>query len=296
MNWRKAWREQVQQTGELWVDRVTDGDAKFDEKESELIARKKAWLKERDAEIVKSIINGTVFSHHIVNDEEHIRYRQYLAIQIQQKDQSYLEEQNQEREMIVFDEIVIQDRLVEWDIPSIEPTELDFSDGKQERKPFQYDRQGVVNYAEKWWNDYNPDYRKFDVDCTNYVSQCLRAGGAPMEHIGEKTKGWWYQGENSYSYSWSVANALKTYLLSEGNLFNAATVDEANQLEPGDVICYDWDGNGKWNHNSIVTGFDSDGQPLVNAHTTNSRNRYWSYYDSPAFTNNTQYLFFHIQA
>src|SRR5690606_13935584 len=33
-----------------------------------------------------------------------------------------------------------------------------------------YDREAVRAYAERYWNDPNPDFIHFDVDCTNYVS------------------------------------------------------------------------------------------------------------------------------
>ena len=60
-----------------------------------------------------------------------------------------------------------------------------------------YDRLAAVRYADKWWNSYNPAYPKFEVDdCTNYVSQCLRAGGAPMWGYPNREKGWWIGGGN----------------------------------------------------------------------------------------------------
>ncbi|MNN92744.1 putative amidase domain protein [compost metagenome] len=66
------------------------------------------------------------------------------------------------------------------------------------------------------------------------------------------------------------------------------------ELDIGDVICYSWDGDGRYGHSTIVTGFDPGGMPLVNAHTVNSRNRYWDYSDSYAWTERTQYRFYHI--
>ena len=42
-----------------------------------------------------------------------------------------------------------------------------------------YNRQAAVQYANLWWNRRNPAFPNFDVDCTNYISQCLLAG-APM--------------------------------------------------------------------------------------------------------------------
>ena len=43
-----------------------------------------------------------------------------------------------------------------------------------------YNREAAVAYAQKWWNSHNPKFPVFDVDCTNFISQCLFAGGAPM--------------------------------------------------------------------------------------------------------------------
>ncbi|EPR28081.1 putative cytosolic protein [Geobacillus sp. WSUCF1] len=68
----------------------------------------------------------------------------------------------------------------------------------------------------------------------------------------------------------------------------------AEQLMAGDVICYDFQGDGRFDHSTIVVAKDQNGMPLVNAHTTNSRMRYWSYEDSSAYTPNIRYKFFHI--
>ena len=71
-------------------------------------------------------------------------------------------------------------------------------------------------------------------------------------------------------------------------------MDRPEELTIGDVICYDFNGDGRWQHNTIVVHKDYYGMPLVNAHTTNSRNRYWDYRNSTAYTPNIQYAFFHI--
>ncbi|NLC06728.1 MAG: amidase domain-containing protein [Syntrophomonadaceae bacterium] len=162
-----------------------------------------------------------------------------------------------------------------------------------------YDREKAVAYADRWWNDYNPAYRRFDNnDCTNYVSQVLRAGGAPMSRIGQVDQGWWYLGHGGandrWSYSWSVAHSLRWYLSRSKSGFIVVEVADARELELGDVICYDFDGDGRWQHNTVVTAFDAQGQPLVNAHTENSYHRPWRYEDSPAWTPRIKYSFFHI--
>ncbi|MDF2715452.1 MAG: hypothetical protein K0R28_2377 [Paenibacillus sp.] len=161
-----------------------------------------------------------------------------------------------------------------------------------------YDRAKARKYAETWWNGTNPQYLSFEVDCTNFVSQCLFAGGAPMNYTGKRESGWWYQGKDGsrelWSFSWAVAHSLQSYLSSSKGGLRSEPVDSPKHLAIGDVICYDWDGNGRFQHNTIVTGFDAAGMPLVNAHTTDSRMRYWDYRDSYAWTPNTRYRFFHI--
>src|SRR5699024_5626453 len=71
-------------------------------------------------------------------------------------------------------------------------------------------------------------------------------------------------------------------------------IEDPQDLEPGDVICYDFSGDGRFDHNTIVVAKDVDGYPLVNAHTDNSRHRYWLYEDSLAWTPNCKYKFFRI--
>ncbi|MEL7565114.1 MAG: amidase domain-containing protein [Dehalobacterium sp.] len=160
-----------------------------------------------------------------------------------------------------------------------------------------YDRTAAVRYAHKWWNSYNPNFRSFSVDCTNYVSQVLYAGGIPMNYTGKTNTGWWYSGnggkEDKWSYSWAVAHSLRWYL-AEGKGIHVENAKSARELMPGDIICYDWDGDGVWQHNTVVVGHNGAGEPLINAHTNNSQNRFWDYQDSVAWTEKTQYLFWKI--
>lgn len=162
-----------------------------------------------------------------------------------------------------------------------------------------YNRELAVMYANRWWDGANPEFIRFEVDCSNYVSQCLFAGGAPMNYTGRRESGWWYKGryknQELWSYSWAVANSLQLYLGMGGKSHLRATaVGSPRELTLGDVICYDWDGDNRYEHSTVVTAIDADGMPLVNAHTTDSKHRYWDYRDSYAWTPNTQYRLFHI--
>ncbi|MCL1802511.1 MAG: amidase domain-containing protein [Eubacteriaceae bacterium] len=58
-----------------------------------------------------------------------------------------------------------------------------------------YNRDAAKAYAAKWWDSRNPDYPNFgstSSDCTNFVSQCLKAGG--LQEIGSdwEAQGSWF--------------------------------------------------------------------------------------------------------
>jgi hypothetical protein len=160
-----------------------------------------------------------------------------------------------------------------------------------------YNRAQAVAYAERYWNSANPAYPRFKDDCTNFISQCVHAGGIPMAFTGQKGKGWWFRGGKNpgWSYSWTVAHSFYLQLKSGKAPIRAVELLTPDLLLPGDIICYDFDGDGRWQHNTIVVAKDTDGMPLVNAHTTNSSRRYWEYRDSTAYTPKIRYAFFHIR-
>ena len=54
---------------------------------------------------------------------------------------------------------------------------------EDEERASYYDRLAAVQYAEKHWDKPNESYKQFEVNCTNYISQCLHAGKAPMRGI-----------------------------------------------------------------------------------------------------------------
>ncbi|MDP4143149.1 MAG: amidase domain-containing protein [Bacillota bacterium] len=147
-----------------------------------------------------------------------------------------------------------------------------------------YSRTAAVNYALKYALKPNPDYRYFPVvadtsgDCTNFTSQCLYAGGAPM--IYNSNYPWWYK-HNSYnknldtwSVSWTVAHSFY-WFLKVNNQNNSAgakglEVNNVNLLELGDLIFYEND-NGMIFHSAIVTGTSSEG-PLISQHSFEAAN------------------------
>lgn len=261
------------------------------------IERKKASLSMRDAEIVKAKAKGQITDKNEQNDKVDVYYSVHFQYLIKQKGLLYLEEEIEKRKASFYREKIIDDHelipvfasqsIVSEQIQQEEPFSLD------NNRAYQYNRLKAVQYAEKWWNTYNPAYMKFENDCTNFISQCLHQGGGPMWGYPNRGKGWWLRAKN-YSYSWAVANSLKQYLSQSKQGLRAKAVGSPEQLLLGDVICYDFQGNGRFDHNTIVTGKDANGMPLVNAHTYNSRQRYWAYEDSSAYTPNIQYRFYSI--
>jgi len=268
----------------------------MEERELERWQRVSEDVKDKKTEIIHSDSRVQVLTISEEPPYYHIYYRVLINWGIKHYYQTYEQSWMESRVCTLLEEDswqIISDSLVEKEGEGSSllerPDSVDVNyqvHNPNERRP-RYNRVKAVQYAEKWWNDYNPKFKKFDVDCTNYISQCLWAGGAPMKHSSNRAKGNW-------SYSWAVAHSLRWYLPSSNSGLRGKEVSSADQLKPGDVICYDFTGDGHWQHNTIVVTKDGAGMPLVNAHTTNSRHRYWDYRDSYAWTQKTAYKFFQI--
>ncbi|KAF6510764.1 hypothetical protein TGS27_1725 [Geobacillus stearothermophilus] len=145
-----------------------------------------------------------------------------------------------------------------------------------------YSRQGAVNYANRWWNGRNPKYRSFSNDCANFVSQSFYEGGSARQTWAEPYV-WWYNtkgtsgtGDDAWTYSWSVAHD-QAYHLSRNNETDehrGTYVAKATDLQLGDSIYYDFDGDGILDHSAIVVEI-KNGQPYVNYHTNDTYHRHW---------------------
>ncbi|ETI66247.1 amidase domain-containing protein [Neobacillus vireti] len=256
--------------------------------------KKQQAFAKRSAEIVKVKAAGRIMEE---SDEEEFQTVKYLAhyqYLIKQKGILYMEEEVEIRVAKFYKDVLVSDEEIKPEYQEHDATTAipDF-DSDEERLSYQYNRLRAVQYAERWWNSYNPAYKRFENDCTNFISQCVRAGGAPMRGFPNRGSGWWLQNKN-WSYSWTMAHSLRMYLANSKIGLRAREVSSPDQLLLGDVICYDFEGDGRFNHNTIVTGKDANGEPLVNAHTYNSRMRYWAYEDSSAYTPNIKYKFFTI--
>ena len=73
-----------------------------------------------------------------------------------------------------------------------------------------YDRNSAVSYALQYALDPNSSYIYYQGDdCTNFISQCLRAGGAKNDF--NRTHPWWYNNGQT-SICWAVAHSLYWYI------------------------------------------------------------------------------------
>ena len=87
-----------------------------------------------------------------------------------------------------------------------------------------YNRQKAVDYAREWYDDRNNEfysYSDLSGDCTNFTSQCLYAGGIPMDsdwhsirteknifkRIFQKPWNWF---KNNGYYEWDISRAWQT--------------------------------------------------------------------------------------
>jgi hypothetical protein len=285
-------REQLQR---LLEDRANQCVSKANGKtKCEKIELKKEYHAKRSAEIVKTKATGKILNKTSDKETTSVTYQVHFQYLLKQRDHLYLEEEMELRKAEFYKNNLVKDVEVN---PFTNPDEMNLFEPDSEnesRANFRYDRLKAVQYAERWWNDYNPAFITIkENDCTNYISQCLNAGGAPMRGYPNRGNGWWIRGK-TWSWSWTVAHALRLYLGNSKVGLRAKEVSRPDQLLLGDIICYDFEGDGRYNHNTIVTAYDYYGMPLVNAHSYNSRHRYWAYEDSSAYTPNIKYKFFTI--
>lgn len=289
-------RDQLQELLEKRVQQCVSHKYRSSTHTCPKIEHKKEGLTKRSGEIIKVKAVGKISSiDQGQDDKSSVQYKVHFKYLVKHKDMLFMEEEVEDRKADFYKGILIED----YEINPYQGNKQEKEDSIEieqtdERISYQYDRLRAIQYAERWWNSYNPAFKTFEVDCTNYISQCLHAGGAPMRGYPNRSGGWWMMNEN-WSFSWSVANALRWHLPGSKRGLRAREVSSPEELQLGDVICYDFQGDGRFDHTTIVTAKDADGMPLVNAHTTNSRMRYWAYEDSTAYTPNIKYKFLTIE-
>ncbi|MGW1895547.1 amidase domain-containing protein [Streptomyces sp. NPDC002004] len=138
-----------------------------------------------------------------------------------------------------------------------------------------YDYKAMAAYAAKYWNHYNPAYPDYNGegaggDCTNFVSQSLKAGG--WKHVPGSTSDFhkWFGTADIQSDSFVGVNEFSWFALSSKRVTSLANV---YQLDVGDVLQMDFNRDGSKDHSMIVTYRSPQGVPYVTYHSTNTYNR-----------------------
>ena len=134
----------------------------------------------------------------------------------------------------------------------------------------------AVAYARRWAYGRNPLFYDFDGiggDCTNFVSQCLWAAGAPMNYTPDV--GWYYRSPDDRAAAWTGVEFLWSFLVSNTGVGPFGVPADPSRTIPGDVI--QLGRGGAFYHSLFVVG-NRDGDPAVAAHSEDAFGRPLSSY------------------
>ncbi len=124
--------------------------------------------------------------------------------------------------------------------------------------PVKYDRSAAKKYMTSWAKRRNPAFPDLkENDCTNFVSQCLYAGGLHMYTGWQCSKT--SSGKFSYTATWSYAESLFSKLVNDLSSNTVFTVKEYSEvssiikhLDAGDLIFYHNKKKNAITHTSII--------------------------------------------
>lgn len=152
-----------------------------------------------------------------------------------------------------------------------------------------YDRERAVEYAKKWALSRNPlffDFTGGGGNCTNFVSQCLLAGGLVADPT--ETFGWYYNSLNERAPAWTGVTEFYEFLCGIGDFAPKNTrrgpfASEVGRerVEIGDVVQLA-DMRGRFYHSLLVSGFSTNGDILVCAQSNDALDRPLSTYNFAA--------------
>lgn len=142
-----------------------------------------------------------------------------------------------------------------------------------------YDRQEALDYAERWYQTdlitvhditihrYNPMYHFYSHgDCANFVSQCLCAGGFVetrkwhSDWLGYDRTETWSIVFDQYEY-FSESDYCSELFSFEGSAIvngNLPQIIAEHNIQPGDLLYMDWEGDGTPNHATMVCSVSED--------------------------------------
>ncbi|HEX5565950.1 MAG TPA: amidase domain-containing protein [Streptomyces sp.] len=139
----------------------------------------------------------------------------------------------------------------------------------------QANRKKVVAYANKYVHRYNPNYRRYDQDCTNFISQAMRAGGWKYKGSGwssRKDKDKWYYGSNTRTTSFTWAAAENWGVFARDKSKRTKALSNVWHLRAADVLQANLDRRGGKDHSMIVVK-KGKSDTYLNYHTVNTKNK-----------------------
>ena len=122
-----------------------------------------------------------------------------------------------------------------------------------------------IEYARRWAFFYFFAYYNFENiggDCTNFISQCLYAGGAVMNYT--KDTGWYYNSPSDRAAAWTGVEQFYRFIVTNTGTGPFGSVVALEQAAAGDVIQLST--NGRFHHSLLVIDV-RQGVPYVAAHT-----------------------------
>lgn len=141
---------------------------------------------------------------------------------------------------------------------------------------YSLDKRAMLSYAKKWAFGRDPHYYDFETlggDCTNFISQCIHAGGALMNFT--KDTGWYYISLNDRAAAWTGVEYFYRFMsgnLGVGPFGHEISVGEAS---PCDVIQL---GKSEGFYHSLLVTDIRYGEPYVASHSVDSYDRPLSSY------------------
>lgn len=140
------------------------------------------------------------------------------------------------------------------------------------RAPGGYNYSAMAAYLEKYWKNYNKSYRDFSKnggDCTNFVSQALKAGGWQHKSGYYKNSNYWWYNSTNQSYSWINVDYLGSFARSSGR---CKMLDNVWKLRVGDFLQVKGKNSSSKDHSMMVSYF-KNGTPYFTYHSNNRYRR-----------------------
>ena len=132
-----------------------------------------------------------------------------------------------------------------------------------------------VEYARRWAFSRNPSFYDFNDlggDCTNFVSQCIYAGGAVMNYT--RDVGWYYISLNDRAAAWTGVEYFYRFITTNRGAGPFGEEVDISKAAVGDVI--QLGGSAGFYHSLLVTSLC--GEPCVAAHSFDAFDRPLSSY------------------